>query len=588
MNRGISKLVLAIVIVLVIVVAIAAIMLTRAPPQRTTPTTVASTTPSPSPKTSPSPTPTKSPSPTRSPSLSPSPTPVKCETLTLGQPDMEPTILDPHRFYDSESGRVIRLVYEKLVDYEGSSVEKIVGVLAERWEVSNDGKVWTFYLRKGVKFHDGTSFNSTAVVVSWNRFMYIYNTTGEGAGWLFADIVDKVEAVDTYTVKFVLKQPVPDFLARMAALWGFYVVSPTCIEKHKTADDPWATKWLHEHECGTGPYVLKEWKHHQYIILEKFDDYWRGWKDKPAGYICKVVIKEITETATLKLALLKGEIDMVLGGTTYEDIPVFKKRKDIVVYENPSFNVLYVFFNTKKPPLDNLKVRQALSYAVNYEEMVKVVLLGHGKPMKGPLPSSMPGWDPNVPMYTYDLDKAVSLLKEAGLEGKEVKLVYAYVQGDETERKVGELLKRYFEALGEKAGVKITVELQPMTWDTLYNLVMGGEPENAPDMAALYWWPDYVDPVDYFFPMFHSEGSYNFAHLSDSKLDEMIDKASVELDKAKRAELIKEIQKRIVELAPAVFCFELDQIDVARANVHGYVYNPLFILTVNAYDMWKS
>ncbi len=579
-RRGVSRTYIALAIAVAIIIIVAALLSLAAGRGPTAATTTATTTLTTS---SPSPTPAKTAS------LTPTAAAAKpCSTLVLGQPDMEPTTLDPHRFYDSESGRAIRLVYEKLVDYEGSSTSKIVGVLATHWDVSPDGKVWTFYLRKGVKFHDGTPFNATAVIVSWQRFMYIYNETGEGSGWLFADIVDKVVKVDDYTVKFILKKPVPDFLARLAALWGFYIVSPTCIDKHKTPDDPWAMKWFQEHECGTGPYRLVEWKHHQYILLEKFDDYWRGWADKPAGYVCKVVIKEITETSAIKLALLKGTIDMTLGGTTYEDIPYFKKRKDIVVYENPSFNVLYVFFNTKKWPLNITEVRQALSYAVNYTELVRVVLLGHGKPMRGPLPSSMPGWDPNVPMYTYNPNKAVELLKKAGLAGKKLKLVYAYVQGDETERKVGEMLKQFFESVAKKAGIDLTVDIQPMTWDTLYNLVMKSEPSKAPDMAALYWWPDYVDPVDYFFPMFHSEGSYNFAHLSDPTLDKLIDQASVEMNKAKRAELIKEIQRRIVELAPAIFCFELDQIDIARANVHGYVYNPLFILTVNAYDMWKS
>ncbi len=575
LSRGVSRwIVIGIVVVIIIIGIVAGIMLSSKPTGTTTsaPTSVTGTSTS------------------AATVSSVTETSVPCATLILGQPDMEPTTLDPHRFYDSESGRVIRLIYEKLVDYKGSGVTKkdIVGVLAVNWSVSPDGKVYTFYLRKGVLFHDGTPFNATAVVMSWERFMYIYNKTGEGSGWLFADIVEKVEKVDDYTVRFILEKPVPDFLERLAALWGFYIVSPSCILKHRTPDDPWALKWFHEHECGTGPYKLVAWEHHQYIILEKFDKYWRGWSGKPKGYICKVVIKEITETATLRMALLRGEIDMVLGGTTYEDIPLFKQRKDIVVYENPSFNVLYVFFNTKKWPLNDVRVRKALSYAVNYEELVRVVLLGHGEPMRGPLPKTMPGWDPNVPTYTYNPDKAVELLKEAGLTGKTIKLVYAYVQGDETEKRVGELLKHYFEEIGKKAGVNIEVELRPMTWDTLYNAVMGSEPEKAPDMAALYWWPDYVDPVDYFYPMFHSEGSYNFAHLSDPKLDKMIEQAMTELNETKRAELIKQIQRRIVELAPAIFCFELHQIDVARANVHGYVYNPLFILTVNAYDMWKE
>jgi peptide/nickel transport system substrate-binding protein len=575
--HGISRLAAAAIIVAIVVV-VAAIVATQLPPAAPTPT------PSPTPVAPPSPTPT----PTAPVAVTPTPTaPKKCSELVLGQPDMEPVTLDPHRFYDSESGRIIRLVYEKLVDYKGGSVEEFVGVLATRWEVSEDGRVWTFYLRKGVKFHDGTPFNASAVVFSWERFMYIYNKTGEGAGWMFADIVEKVEAIDDYTVRFILKYPVPDFLHRLAALWGFYVVSPTCVKKHATPDDPYAMKYLHENECGSGPYVLKEWKHHEYIVLEKFEDYWRGWEDKPEGYICRVVVKEITEPASLRLALLRGDIDMVLGWSIYEDLPVFQQREDIVVYENPSFNVLYVFFNTKKWPLNITLVRQALSYAVNYEELVKVVLMGHGKPMRGPLPSTMPGWDPDVPMYEYDPDKAAELLVKAGLKGKKIKLVYAYVQGDERERKVGELLKHYFEEVARRAGVELTVELQPMTWDMMYTLVMG-DPERAPHMAALYWWPDYVDPVDYFFPMFHSKGSYNFAHLEDPELDKMIDAAALELDPVKRSELIKKIQRRIVELAPAIFCFELNQIDVARANVHGYVYNPLFILTVNAYDMWKE
>ncbi len=501
----------------------------------------------------------------------------KEKVLIIGADDGEPITLDPAVQYSTDAMRIVRAVYEKLLDYKPGSVTEFVPGLAETWEVSTDGMTYTFHLRQGVMFQDGTPLNADAFVYSFERLKSI----GKGPSWFIVGPVDAVKAVDPYTVQFTLTDVYTDFLHRIAAGWGFYIVSPTAFQAQATSDDPWAEKWAYDHMVGTGPYKLLEWMHHDHVTLVKNDAYWQGWAGK---HIERIIVREVKETTTQRLLLEKGDVDISYA-MTIPDLLELKANPDIDAVIEPSFSALYIFIHTQRAPLNDVRVRQAISYAYDYNAAVQTVLHGTGKQMQGALPSSIWGWDPNAPYYTTNLEKAKQLMAEAGYpDGVERTMVYTYPSGDEPKKSAGEVLKVSL------ANIGIKVELKGLVWAE--QAAEAQNPETAPDFFSLYWWPDYADPIDYLYAMFHTsmqgEYGYNWAYYSNPQVDEILDTATTTPDVAKRTEMYKELQKILMEEAPSLYIFEWPYTMGMRKWVKGFVYNPLFIGTFNVYEMYKE
>ena len=499
------------------------------------------------------------------------------KVLIIAADDGEPITLDPHVSYSTDSMRITRAVYGKLLDYKPGSLTDFVPDLAESWDVSADGKVYTFHLRQGVKFHDGTPFNATAVEYSFERL----KTMGKGPAWFLVGPVGELKVVDTYTLEFTLADVYTDFLHRIAAGWGFYIVSPSFFKAQATSDDPWAEKWAYDHMSGTGPYKLLEWKHHDHVTLVKNDEYWKGWVGK---HLERIIVREVKEMTTQRLLLEKGDVDIAYA-MTIPDLLELKGRPEIEAVIEPSFNTLYIFMHTQRAPLNDVRVRQAVCYAYDYNAAVETILHGTGKQMRGPLPSSLWGWDPDAPMYTMNLEKAKQLMAEAGYpNGVERTLVYTYPSGDEPKRMAGEVLKVSLAKIG------INVELKGLVWAE--QAAEAKNPETAPDFFSLYWWPDYADPIDYLYAMFHTsmqgEVGYNWMYYSNPEVDTILDRATVTPDVSERTEMYKELQRVLVEDAPSLYVFELPYTMGMRNWVKGFVYNPLFIGTFNLYEMSKQ
>jgi len=499
------------------------------------------------------------------------------KVLIIAADDGEPITLDPAVQYSTDAMRIVRITYSKLLDYEPGSVTEFVPDLADSWDVSADGKEYTFHLRQDVKFHDGTPFNATAVEYSFERLKGI----GKGASWFLVGPVDTVKVVDTYTVTFTLTDVYTDFLHRFAAGWGFYIMSPTAFKAQATSDDPWAEKWAYDHTVGTGPYKLLEWKHHDSVTLVKNDDYWKGWTGK---HIERIIVREVKETTTQRLLLEKGDVDISYA-MTIPDLLELKDNPDIEAMIAPSFSALYIFIHCGRPPLNDTRVRQAISYAYDYNAAVQSALRGTAEQMQGPLPRSIWGWDPNAPMYTTNLEKAKQLMAEAGYpNGVERTMVYTYPSGDEPKKIAGEVLKISLAKIG------IKVELKGLVWAE--QAAEAKNPDTAPDFFSLYWWPDYADPIDYLYGMFHTsmqgEFGYNWAYYSNPEVDRILDRATVTPDVSLRMVMYKELQAMLVEDAPSLYVFEFPYSMGMRKWVKGFVYNPLFIGTFNIYEMYKE
>ncbi|RLF95015.1 ABC transporter substrate-binding protein, partial [Thermococci archaeon] len=270
---------------------------------------------------------------------------------------------EPARVYEIEGSFVLEQLYDTLVDFEGGGVEAFQRVspgLAESWEVSADGYTWIFHLRRGARFHSGREVKADAVVFSLRRALEL----DKPPIWILKQFVnspDDIKALDDYTVSITMNQKIGEML--MGAVLGFQgicsIVDPEEVKAHATADDPWATQWLGEHDAGSGPYKLVEWVRNDRIVLEAFADYWGG-----VPRIKRVVLKDIPEPANQMLLLLKGDID-VAWNLLPDQIAELKRKKGVKFVSTPTFIFYYAAMNMGMEPFNHEEVRDAIRYAIN-------------------------------------------------------------------------------------------------------------------------------------------------------------------------------------------------------------------------------
>jgi peptide/nickel transport system substrate-binding protein len=493
------------------------------------------------------------------------PTPAQANIAVYAHTTTFPDI-DPSVSFSNDSV-VTSNAYETLVWYNPPGSQELLRPgLAIRWESNEDATEWTFYLRQGVKFHDGSELNAEAVKYSIERTMKL----GLGAAYIW-DPVDTITVVDNYTVKFKLKYPAPlDLIA--ASGYGAWIFSPKSTEGRDSA-------WFNEgHDTGSGPYMIESYERGRRLIMTRFNDYWGGWKP---GQFDKIVF-ETVEDPTVRQQMIEAGTADVTYELPRENLASLDARDDIVVYTNPSFQNLLGLLNHKKPPLDNKLVRQAISYAFPYKQFIENVMVGYASQAYGPIPAGMWGHSKDLFQYQYDLDKARELLTQAGYPNGGFKLLMTYATGDLDEQQVGELWKAELAKLG------IELEVQGMAWESQWDLAKS-DPTKAQDILVFYWWPDYVSPYSFLFNMFHCEEkiAFNLGYYCNEEFDKMIDRAN-ELagsDRAEAERLFIEAQKMLIEDADAVFFYDVANTHVLRADIKGYVDNPAYPHVVFFYEL---
>jgi len=464
---------------------------------------------------------------------------------------------------------VLHNVYETLLRYDPLE-DKFIPVLATDYEKSEDGLTWTFHIRKGVKFHDGTELDAEAVRFSIQRTIDL----GKGAAFIW-DPVEEINVLDEYTVEFKLKYPAPlDLIA--ASAYGAFIVSPEAVKSHPE-------DWLSQgNEAGTGPYKLKSYQLGEEVVLEKFEDYWRGWE---GPHFDTVVIKKIPETATRRQLVEKGDADITIE-LPYEDIEALKEHPDVNVVVGPSFQNLFMMFNTDKPPLDNKLVRQALSYAFPYDNVVKYSMGSFARQARGAIPYGLWGHGEDLFQYEYDLDKAKELLAEAGYPDGGFELLLTYLSGDEAEKKAAELYKSELAKLG------IELEIRGMPWEAEWEQAKSPDPNKRQDIFTFYWWPDVAGPHTYLYNMFHSQEEifFNLAYWENEEFDKLVDEAAElsGIDRARAEELYIQAQEILVEEAPAIFVYDQQYVRVLNKSFKGYEDNPAYPHVVFFYDTYRE
>lgn len=314
---------------------------------------------------------------------------------------LEADSLDPNNYQSGGSEVTLIHIFDRLVEYRVSSEGRISTVprLATSWRVSPDGMSWTFRLRQGVKFHDGTPFDSEAVKFTFERI--IDRANGFRSYGAFAPILDKIEAPDPQTVIITTKRPYGALLD-LLAISAASIVSPAAVKKYGNRD-------FMRNPVGTGPFAFKTWVRDDHIDLVANKAYWDG-----APRLDRLIIRPIIEPSPKSLALETGEVHAI-AAVPVDDLERLGRHKDIKILRVSSARIRTIGINTLQKPLDDKRVRQALNYAIDKDGMVKNLLKGTKVVNDSPLPRMTWGYL-KVGAYPYDPARAAALLREAGVE----------------------------------------------------------------------------------------------------------------------------------------------------------------------------
>jgi peptide/nickel transport system substrate-binding protein len=471
---------------------------------------------------------------------------------------------DPATSYSNE---IIAMsnIYEGLTRYDAQNKE-VVPRLATEWSSAEGGTEWTFKLREGVKFHTGATLDAEMAKKAIERT----KKAGGGAAYIW-DAVETIETPDASTLKFTLKWAAPlDLIASSG--YAAYIYDADAIEKNE--DDVKNGKI----DVGSGPYTIDTWQKGQEteLTLKAFPDYWGGWQ--PEQYK-KVAFRVTPEITTAWQLLQRGEINFVerLNPQLFEQAGM---TEGVQAKQSPSFQNLLVLFNTAEGPTKDVRVRQALQAAIDYDGLV-AALKGAGQKATGLVPPGLLGHTTALEPK-QDLAKAQELLQEAGYgpDNEELKLTLTYAQGDEDQKLLVTLLTAALKKLN------VTLEARAMAWNAQWDRGKKGDQ----DIFVMYWYPDYPDPFSWFFNVFRSadEVQFNLSYLKDKEIDAAIDKLPelTATDQLRASQAYEDVQKKIIEEQAAVAVPYVQTYQRAlTADVLGYVDNPAYPNVVFFYDL---
>jgi ABC-type transport system substrate-binding protein len=459
------------------------------------------------------------------------------------------TGMDPHTSLGIQAMYVEQNLYNTLVTIDENA--EYVPDLAESWDVKEDGKVYVFHLRKGVKFHDGTDL--TADVVKWNFDRLLNPDEKVITASYFTPILDAVEVIDQHTLQIRLKYATNTLLPALAVYRvGFMIVSPQAYKK-------WGKQDLSAHPAGTGPFKLVRWEQNRIVELERNPNYF-----KPGlPYLDRLEFRIMKDGVTRATALRAGEVDFV-NEVPLEHAARLNDDPKIHVYRGADAAKIYIPLNVQRKPFDDLRVRQALTgYGIDRHAIAKIAFLGYAQPLLGVIPPGTRGHEDILEMYPYNPEKAKALLKEAGFDERHpleyTIMTHAAYPPLPT---VATVMKTQLESLGV---VKVNVEVvdRPIFLKRLR--------EHDMDQVANMALP-FIDINARSYLLEAGDGSLNQANHTDMHVDELFEKWRQTVDAQKQNEIGKDIQRYMAEKMLMPVVTTRPTIQAARDMVKGYVY----------------
>jgi len=482
--------------------------------------------------------------------------------------DSGPLTLDPAISSEMSSHTYVMQIFSGLVKFD--SELKPVPDIAEKWEVSEDGTTYTFYLRQNAKFHDGKKVTSADIKYSLERACNP-QTGSQTASIYLSDIVgvkdvlegktaqiSGVQIIDDSTLTLKIDAPKAYFLSKLAYPTAFVV-----DKKNTESGRNW---WRNPN--GTGPLKLSKWNEGALILLSP-NQYYYGQKAtiNVAFYILAGIPMSLYERDKIDVVeVSKTYIDRATdeAGPFYDQLHVF-----------PEFSLQYIGFNTSKPPFDDPLVRQAFCYAVDKERIIKLTQKDMVAKASGIIPPGMPGYSKDTKGLDYNLEKARELLAKSKY-GSAANLPPITVTvpgwgGIDVEDYLGAVILCWKQNLGANVSVRL---LESSAFH--YNLR-----EEADELYTLGWIADYPDPQNFLYTLFYSDTEYNYSHFSDKQLDTLLDQAAVEKNYEKRIKLYQQAEQLVVDAAPIMPLWFSKNYMLIKSNVHNFEIDPLGVPRLN-------
>jgi ABC-type transport system substrate-binding protein len=461
----------------------------------------------------------------------------------------EVTTLDPQQTQGIDGVAVVRHLFNSLVFLDAHG--EIVPDLAERWEVAPDQVTWTFHLRKGVKFHDGSPFNAEAV-----RFT-IERAIGPGSppslAKRYLSVIEKVEVVNDATVRIVTTGPSRAFLFNLAHVSGAVMMSPTAVRQ--------AGENVGRQPVGTGPFRLAHWRRGEKLVLERNDEYFGG-----KAHLQRIVYKTVPEAAARVRQLEKGEADIALRLPPFE-VKRLGANPSLAILKTVSVRPIMFYLNTRRRPFNDLRVRRAVNLAVDRKELIQTVLSGEATPLDSPLAPGLAG-HVHVQNLDYDPARARELLNQRGIsEGARLTMDCphgGFVRDRQVCAAVAEQLAR--------VGLKI----QTRIFDD-YEEYVASRAKRDYDMTMLGYAPGSLDADGAFQSTLRSASvgeSYNWSDYSNARADQLIDSGRTTVDDTKRRAIYVQLQKLVMKDLPMLLLYTEHEFTGIRKGVTGVWMRP--------------
>ena len=477
--------------------------------------------------------------------------------------------LDPAEIFEFTAAELAANVYDRLIGYDIDDVRNIYGVIAESWEISNDGKTYTFRIRENIKFASGNKLTAHDVAFSLQRAVVLDKSPAfilSQFGFTPNNVKEKIRTIDDYVVEATINKPYAPtfFLYCLTATIGS-IVDKKEVLKHEN-DNDLGHAWLRTNYAGSGPYVLKRWKASELIQCVRNDNYW-GEKAK----IKTVIIRHIVESSTQRLLLEKGDID-IARNLAPDDVKGLISNTNIKIKQSPKGKIYYLGLNLINPYLKIPKVRQALKYLIDYKGIASTILDGKATVHQAFIPEGFLGALEETP-FSLNIPKAKELLKEAGLE-KGFKLTMAT-------RNITIIQSTALSIQSTFAQANIKLEIIP---GTAKQTLTKYRARNH-DIYIGTWGPDYMDPhtnaVTFAGNPDNSDNSKakTLAWRNSWEIPEMtvrVEAAVLEPDEEKRAMMYLELQREHQQTSPFVIMFQDIEVLAARTNINGFILGPSF------------
>jgi peptide/nickel transport system substrate-binding protein len=469
-----------------------------------------------------------------------------------------PGEIDPAKGVDY-SGTVLAVNLYDALTYPKQGGGGVSPLLAASWTI--DGPTYTFKLRPGVKFHSGNPLTSADVVFSYNRLM----TLGQGAASLFEGRVKSVEAVDPMTVKFTLNGPFAPFLAatsRLSVVDSKLVIANKQPGKYGDFGD-YGEAYLSGHDAGSGAYEVTSQNPQSETDMTKFAGYFLPFVSNSPD---KVRMRYSLDPSTVRQLIARGEHDIASPWLSPEVIKAMVKEGSVHLALEPGATGEYIKLNTARPPLDDVHCRLALTYAFDYATVDKLLEVepnySQGITMHGAIPSGLIGYDPNVPGYARDMDKAKAELAKCKYKPTDFPLDIAWIAEVPARERTALLMQAAFTQLG------FTVNVTRAPWALVTNEVT--QPKTAPHAIEIAVNALSPDPDSLLFNMYSSSVPPTWMsaeHLSDPAVDKLLNAGRSETDETKRAAIYGQLNSRLRDLAPDIFAYEFVSVYAIRNGV---------------------